>query len=98
MFHVTSSKLHLHESITLWLPHGIIFLKASPTDSFQKQNYAYTFKTENSVYFCWFFVIQSFVQIFIEHYYVPNTVLGRVYSDDMVLALQNLQLKNLTQN
>lgn len=36
--------------------------------------------------------------MFIEHYYVPNTVLGRVYSDDMVFALQNLQLKNLTQN
>lgn len=37
MFHVTSFKLYLHESITLWLPQGIFF-KASPIDSFQKQN------------------------------------------------------------
>lgn len=74
MFHVTSFKLYLHESITLWLPQGIFF-KASPIDSFQKQNYAYTFKTENSVYFCWFFVIYSLVLILIEYYYVPNTVI-----------------------
>lgn len=37
MFPEISSKFHLYERITVWLPQGPDFLTASPTVSFQKE-------------------------------------------------------------